>query len=165
MIDKIGVIGYEPCSIVSGPGIREVLYIGMCTHFCPGCHNEEYQNQKGDIHDIDEVVDILTENPKTNITLSGGDPLDIQFDATLELLKRLKAKSSKNIWVYTGYTYEEIVNSEKKDVLEYIDVLVDGKFDIDKRDITLKFKGSYNQDIIDVKESLKYKHKVLYDID
>ena len=81
--------------------------------------------------------------------------MTVQYENTLELLKQLKNKSNKNIWVYTGYTWEELFELNKQECLQYIDILVDGRFEQDKRDITLKFRGSSNQRIIDVQESLK----------
>ena len=164
MQNNIGILGINRVSLADGPGVRTVLYIGGCTHKCPGCHNESSHDDLGDMVPIDYVVAELLNNPYVDITISGGDGLTIQYEATLKLLKKLRAASSKNIWLYTGYTFEELINSDKKEVLDYIDVLVDGRFIESKRDITLKFKGSSNQDIIDVKESLYQKKKVLCDV-
>lgn len=103
----------------------------------------------------------MTEN--NDITLSGGDPLTFQFDNSLQLAKILKERYNKNIWVYTGFTWEQIGKSKRlKKILPYIDVLVDGKFELDKRDITLKFRGSSNQRVIDIQESLKQNKVILY---
>lgn len=162
IVNTINLIGYNPCSLADGEGVREVIYISQCTHRCLGCQNEKYWLDKGDEYLIDEVVYRLTKNPITNITISGGDGLTIQYENTLELLKRLKQKTHKNIWLYTGYTWEQLINSNKKEVLQYIDVLVDGKFETDKRDITLSFKGSSGQKIIDVQESLKQNKIILH---
>lgn len=162
IVNTINLIGYNSCSLADGEGVREVVYISKCTHRCLGCQNEKYWSDKGDVYLIEEVVDKLIKNPITNITISGGDGLTLQYESTLELLKRLKKKSNKNIWLYTGYTWEQLINSDKKEVLQYIDVLVDGKFEIDKRDITLTFKGSKNQQIIDVKKSLEKGEVILY---
>lgn len=162
-MDTINIIGYNPCSVADGDGLREVLYIALCTHHCPFCQNQKYWNDKGKEYSIEYLVNKLTTNPLTNITLSGGDGLTVQYENTLELLKQLKNKSSKNIWVYTGYTWEELINSDRSECLQYIDVLVDGRFEIDKRDITLKFRGSSNQRLIDVKKSLLQKEVILYE--
>jgi len=155
VIDTIRLIGYNPCSLNEGIGLREVCYIAECTHKCHGCHNEKYWYEKGDLYKIDEVVDKLTKNPITSITISGGDGLTVQYKNTLELLKRLKEKSNKNIWLYTGYTWEQLFELNKEEVLNYVDVIVDGRFEISERDVTLKFRGSSSQRIIDVKESLR----------
>jgi anaerobic ribonucleoside-triphosphate reductase activating protein len=163
IVNTINLIGYNPCSLADGEGVREVIYISQCTHECFGCQNEKYWHDKGDEYLIDDVVEKLNKNPVTNITISGGDGLTVQYENTLELLKRLKQKTNKNIWLYTGYTWSQLINSNKKEVLKYIDVLVDGKFEIDKRDITLTFKGSKNQMTINVQESLKRGEVVLYE--
>ena len=162
-MDTINIIGYNPCSVADGDGLREVLYIALCTHHCPFCQNQKYWNDKGKEYSIEYLVNKLTTNPLTNITLSGGDGLTVQYENTLELLKQLKNKSSKNIWVYTGYTWEELINSDKSECLQYIDVLVDGRFEIDKRDVTLKFRGSSNQRVINVRESLRERRVVTYE--
>ena len=162
-MNTINIIGYNPCSVADGEGLREVLYIALCTHHCPHCQNQKYWNADGKEYNIDYLVNKLTSNPLTNITLSGGDGFTVQYDSTLKLLKELKNKTNKTIWVYTGYTWEELINSDKSECLQYIDVLVDGRFEIDKRDITLKFRGSSNQRLIDVKKSLLQKEVILYE--
>ncbi|MEG0307216.1 MAG: anaerobic ribonucleoside-triphosphate reductase activating protein [Clostridium sp.] len=155
MENTIRLIGYNQCSLNEGIGLREVCYIAKCTHKCLGCHNERYWEDEGCGYDIDDVVSKLTKNPHTDITISGGDGLTIQYENTLELLKRLKEKSNKNIWIYTGYTWEQLFELGKAEVLKYVDVVVDGRFELSERDVTLKFRGSKSQRIIDVKESLK----------
>ena len=162
MNNTIRVIGYNPCSLIDGEGLREVLYIAECSHGCQGCQNQKYWKDKGEEFLISDIIKKITKNPSTDITISGGDGLTIQYKETLSLLKELKKHSNKNIWLYTGYTWEELINSDKKEVLLYIDVLVDGRFMIDKRDITLAFRGSSNQRIIDVKKSLKTKEVKLW---
>lgn len=164
-MDTINIIGYNPCSVADGDGLREVLYIALCTHHCPFCQNQKYWNDYGKEYEIDYLVDKLDANPLTNITLSGGDGLTVQYNNTLKLLKELKNKTNKNIWVYTGYTWEELINSDKSECLQYIDVLVDGRFEIDKRDITLKFRGSSNQRVINVRESLKQNKVIELELD
>jgi len=162
IVNTIRLIGYNPCSLADGEGVREVIYISQCTHKCLGCQNEKYWNDKGDDYLIDEVINKLNKNPVTSITISGGDGLTVQYSNTLELLKRLKQNTTKSIWLYTGYTWEQLINSDKKEVLNYIDILVDGRFEIENRDITLIFKGSSNQRIINVQKSLKRGEIVLY---
>lgn len=149
-METIRLIGYNPCSVTDGVGLREVVYVAFCTHKCPNCQNEKYWNDKGEEYLIDDVVEKLYKNPLTDITISGGDGLTIQYENTLELCKRLKQKGNKNIWLYTGYTLEELTKLKKSKILDYIDVLVDGRFEIDKRDTTLKFRGSSNQRIIKI---------------
>lgn len=155
MKNSIRVIGYNPCSLIDGYGLREVIYIAGCTHYCKNCQNQRYWEDKGEEWSIKDVVNKLISNPNTDITISGGDGLTIQYENTLELLRQIKSKSNKNIWLYTGYTWEKLINSYKKEILQYIDVLVDGKYKDNLRDISLAFRGSSNQRIIDVQKSLK----------
>lgn len=153
-------------SIVDGIGLRTVIFFSGCHHRCKGCHNPESWNiEYGNNYIIKEVVDeIQTNKIKQGITLSGGDPF-YQADEVLELVKELKIYDY-NIWAYTGYTFEEIINNDNKErseLLKYIDVLVDGRFVEELKDLTLKFKGSSNQRIIDVQKSLKENKVVLYE--
>ena len=100
------------------------------------------------------------------MTFSGGDPM-FQANQFLELAKLIKSNTQKTIWCYTGFTYDEIINSndeDRKELLKYIDVLVDGKFVEKEKDLTLKFRGSKNQRIIKVQESLKQDSIVFYQI-
>lgn len=105
---------------------------------------------------IEEIIDKINDNPIADVTISGGDSLTVQYKDTLKLLQAIKNKTSKNIWLYTGYTFEEVLES-KKECLEYIDVLVDGRFEIEKRDLSTLFRGSSNQRLIDVKKTLERK--------
>lgn len=162
-VDTIRLIGYNPCSVADGVGLREVLYIAQCTHRCKGCQNAKYWDDLGDEYTINEVVNKLIKNPLTNITLSGGDGLTVQYENTLELCKRLKEKSNKNIWVYTGYTYDELIKLNKTEIFKYIDVLVDGRYIEEQRNITLKFRGSENQEIIDIQKTLTKGEKILWE--
>lgn len=161
-MDTIRLIGYNPCSVNDGVGLREVIYVAFCTHKCVGCQNEKYWQDEGDEYLISDVVEKLYQNPLTDITISGGDGLTIQYENTLELCKRLKQKGDKNIWLYTGYKLEELFKLGKDGILNYIDVLVDGRFEINKRDTTLKFKGSSDQRCVDVKESLNKNEVVIW---
>lgn len=161
-MESIRLIGYNPCSVTDGIGLREVVYIAYCTHRCLGCQNEKYWNDDGDEYLIDDIVEKLYKNPLTDITISGGDGLTVQYENTLELCKRLKEKGNKNIWLYTGYVYENLFKIGKDEILKYVDILVDGRFDTTKKDITLKFKGSINQRVINVKESLKQNKVIEY---
>lgn len=133
-------------SIVDGEGVRTVIYLAGCSHKCLGCHNiESWSPDNGKDMTVDEIVDYVKD--LYDITLSGGDPL-YQYEDTIELAKRL-SREGKNIWLYTGYTIEEIFEHNKMyEILNYVDVVVDGRFEIEKKDLSLKFKGSSNQRII-----------------
>ena len=137
---------------VDGPGLRTSIYLAGCNHFCQGCHNPQSWDMNGGTEmTIDEVMAQVDEND-FNVTLSGGDPL-MQIDGVIELVKRIKA-GGRTVWCYTGYTYEEVASQPKlADVLNYIDVLVDGPYQASLRDISLRFRGSSNQRLVDVAKS------------
>ena len=155
------VLGYIPNSIVDGVGIRQVFFLAGCPHHCKGCHNPESWNPwSGNEVALHDVYFKALESP-VDVTFSGGDPM-FQCSELYKLCRRLH--EHRNIWVYTGYTWEEILNDPfKKAVLYHIDVLVDGKFEEDKRNPELRFRGSENQRIIDVQKSLKEKKIVLWE--
>ncbi len=137
---------------VDGPGLRTSVYFAGCSHHCPGCHNPQSWDENGGTEmTVDEIVAAVDDND-FNVTFSGGDPL-LQADGVAELARRLKA-SGRNIWCYTGYTYEEVARSERfARLLENIDVLVDGRFVEAERDTSLRFRGSRNQRLVDVAKS------------
>ena len=141
-------------SIVDGPGLRTVVWTQGCIHKCKGCHNQLTWDKYGGLeYDTSDIVkEILNVEMQSGVTFSGGDPLE-QYKACIEIMKELK-KHNINIWLFTGYLYEKILKSERKEILNYIDVLVDGPFQIEKKSLSLKFKGSSNQRTINVKESL-----------
>ena len=137
---------------VDGPGLRTSIYFSGCSHHCPGCQNPQtWDINAGNDTDIDDVLKTVIDND-FDVTFSGGDPL-FQVEEVTELAKRIK-QIGKNIWCYTGYTYEQILADCKlSQILPFIDVLVDGRFDINLRDISLRFRGSANQRLIDVHKS------------
>lgn len=137
-------------SIVDGEGLRTVVFFAGCPHFCKGCHNPSSWNRENGIDmTIDEIYEEVMSNPLTDVTFSGGEPF-IQADELQILAKRLK-ESNKNIWIYSGFTYEELIdhpNPNYQNLLMHCDVLVDGRFELDKHDPRLLFRGSANQRII-----------------
>lgn len=153
---NIYISGIKHDSIVDGDGLRNVIFVSGCWWSCKGCHNPTtHKTANGTLMTIDDVIrDVLSD--RNDITLSGGDPLTYQIKATTNLLKALKQeRPTVNIWCYTGYTWEELIKlPEAREALNYIDVLVDGRYEADKRDLDLLFRGSSNQRIIDVKKSL-----------
>ena len=140
-------------TIVDGVGLRYSLYFAGCSHACPGCHNEYSWNPKhGNLltyEKLEEIAKEINENTLLDgITISGGDPLFNPVDM-LKVLKFLKEKTKKNIWLYTGYTLEQVLEDElRRKCLEHVDVLVDGRFVKELYDPNLKFRGSSNQRII-----------------
>lgn len=155
-------------SIVDGPGLRAVLWTQGCNHHCKGCQNPQtWDFEGGGLVPIKDVLDAIDElEYHTGLTLSGGDPL-YQVNECLEIIKYAR-KKGLDIWVYTGFTYEEILKMAKKnkvytEFLENIDVLVDGRFILKERDLSLLFRGSRNQRLIDMPKTLKSNEIVLLD--
>ncbi|EEM56210.1 Anaerobic ribonucleoside-triphosphate reductase activating protein [Bacillus thuringiensis serovar monterrey BGSC 4AJ1] len=140
-------------SVVDGEGLRTVVFFAGCPHHCLGCHNPTSWNLYNGIEmNVKEIIKEISKNPLTDVTFSGGDPF-FQAIEVKEVAKAVKSLN-KNLWIYTGYTLEEIQNSQNNDMIEllhYGDVLVDGRFEIEKRDLTLPFRGSSNQHIIRLK--------------
>lgn len=153
-------------SILDGEGIRTIVWTQGCAHNCPGCQNPSTHSFDGGyVEDIETLKKELSElKGQTGITLSGGDPM-YQPEACLELCKF--AQSIKlDVWCYTGFTFEELLRMSEKnkvilELLQNINVIVDGKFDMKLRSFDAIFRGSTNQRIIDVKESLLKKEVVL----
>lgn len=151
----------DPTSINDGKGVRTVLYVSGCTMNCLGCHNpqthsfdygREFNNQAKEY-----LFKYLSKPYIDGLTLTGGHPLESRINKeVLSLIDEVKLKfPNKTIWLYTGYTIDEIINQEdmtNKFIISQCDYVVDGKFDITKRDITLAFRGSSNQKIYSVKE-------------
>ena len=155
-------------SIVDGPGLRTVIWTQGCAHHCPECQNPQTWDFKGGgLVPVSEVLKAIDElENQAGITFSGGDPM-YQPEACAEIAKYCKEKGY-NIWVYTGFTYEELMNLAKtkpiyKEFLKYIDILVDGPFLIKERDLSLLFRGSRNQRLIDVPKTRKARKVVLLD--
>lgn len=151
---------YYPNSTVDGVGVRQVFWAQGCEHHCKGCHNPSTWTTQDGFEMLNEEIVYTALKSPYNVTFSGGDPLYQISDLTAicELIAPLKT-----IWVYTGFTWEEVVNSEYKIVLPHIDVLVDGKFVEALKDPKLPFRGSSNQRLIDVKKSLNSDKVVLYE--
>lgn len=156
--------------ISNAPGICTTLFVSGCTHNCEGCFNKEQQDFTYGNDFTKEIEDEFIEYSKSKqvkaVNILGGEPMQQLMDDTLlKLLKRIKLEVNKPIWLWSGYTFEEIVNNPKRaEILREVDVLIDGKFEADKRDLMLKYKGSSNQRVIDVKKSIEAKEVVLYEI-
>jgi len=150
----------EQDSIVDGEGLRTVIWTQGCSHNCPGCHNPSTHDFNGgfevQIDDIKKQLQLL--KYQDGITLSGGDPF-FQAEACLEIAKYAHALNL-NVWCYTGFTFEQLIKLSKSkkvilDFLKQIDVLIDGRFILSEKSLNIKFRGSKNQRIIDVKKSLE----------
>lgn len=153
MADTLRVLDILHDSVVDGPGLRTVIFFSGCPHFCKGCHNPESWNIKnGQELTIESLVADVLSNPLTDVTLSGGDPF-FQAAVVKKVAKQLK-EAGKNIWAYTGYTLEQLLElgGDYTELLSYCDVLVDGPFILAKRNLSLDFRGSSNQRIIELKD-------------
>lgn len=141
--------------MINGEGLRVVLWVAGCSHKCQNCQNPHSWNESNGVPFIEETKQELFKELErdyiSGITFSGGDPLYINNRETItNLCKGIKEKfPNKNIWLYTGYVYEEVQDLE---IMKYIDVLIDGPYIESKRDIDLEWRGSSNQRIIKMKE-------------
>lgn len=163
--DTIRIMDITFSSSVDGTGFRDVLFVNYCPHHCEGCHNREtWDKANGRDVSIDYCYGELTKSSLTNVTFSGGEPF-CQAKPLKKLAEKLIA-AGKTIWIYSGYTFEEIIkDEEKKELLALCTVLVDGRFVLSQKGINMRFKGSENQRILDVKKSLENMEPVLADID
>ena len=148
---------------VDGPGFRTAIYAAGCPNGCPGCHNpESWDINCGRWMHTDEILQKVLADSFADVTFSGGDPM-YQPEGFTKLAHAIKKQTRKNIWCYTGYTFEKLLqNPRQAQLLEYIDVLVDGKFKEELKDEDLYFRGSRNQRLIDVQASLKRDETVVY---
>lgn len=144
--------------IANGPGIRTSIFVTGCKLNCKNCFNKEYQDPNfGQIwtqKTTNQVINYLKSDEISGLSILGGEPFESANDL-INILNDIKNKINKNIWIYSGYTFEYLMkNPVYKQLLEKVDVLVDGPFIESKKDLKLKFRGSSNQRIIDVKSSL-----------
>lgn len=146
---KIRVLDIAYETMADGPGLRTSIYCAGCAHHCPGCHNpQSWDFLGGQEMDVRELLAIIKDDDFADVTFSGGDPL-YQVEAFTELARLIKEETGKNIWCYTGFTYEEILSEPRLSaILPYIDTLVEGRFIQELRDPELLFRGSSNQRII-----------------
>lgn len=169
--------------MLNGDGLRVVIFISGCHHHCNGCHNPEtWDDNSGKVFNHDAINDIFNELDKdyiSGITLSGGDPLyPSNVDDVLELISFVKYRyQEKTIWLYTGYTWQQIFNTcvtddfnperdamldKRREIVSMCDVLVDGRFVESLADVNCPWVGSTNQRVIDVKKTLEQNEIVLY---
>lgn len=139
---------------VDGVGLRTSIYCAGCENRCEGCHNpQSWDLAGGRGMAVGEIFDLVVE-ADMNVTFSGGDPM-LHPQGFAALAKMIKTRTDKTIWCYTGYLFEDLIrHPARRALLENVDVLVDGRFVLAERDLTLRFRGSRNQRIIDVRRSL-----------
>lgn len=164
-MQSIRIAGVVRQSIVDGPGLRFVVFTQGCPHRCKGCHNPQTHDfSAGYDCPVEKILTEIDKNPLLRgLTLSGGEPF-CRAEELLPLVRTVRERG-KDIFCYTGYTFEELLacgdrNPSVRTLLELTDVLVDGRFEWEFRDLSLRFRGSTNQRILDVKRSLEQEKPV-----
>lgn len=159
---KIRVFGTVNDSIVDGPGLRYVVFTQGCLHQCVGCHNPQSHDLKGGyFKDIDDLLVDIDQNPLLDgVTISGGEPF-LQVEPLIDFVKKVKQRGL-HVMIYSGYTYEDILSlsDQAKLLLSLCDTLVDGRFILSQRSLSLLYRGSSNQRIINIPLSLQM-HQVM----
>ena len=153
--NTIRILDIKYGTSVDGIGLRTSLYCAGCENHCPGCHNpQSWNDQGGEPMGVDELFRLIVD-ADMNVTFTGGDPM-LHPEGFIALAKLIKQHTSKTIWCYTGYLFEDLINHPiRKALVELCDVIVDGRYLEAERDLSLHFRGSRNQRIIDVKKSLQ----------
>ena len=147
--------------ISNGPNIRATLFVSGCTHNCKGCFNKDYQdfNYGKEWTSITETLFLCyAKDPKVKgINILGGEPLQQTMDNSLaDLLAKIKENTNKPIWLWTGYKLEDVINNTKiMNILQYVDVLIDGRFEEDKKDLNIMYRGSANQRVINLTKTFE----------
>ena len=158
----------RPYDIANGPGVRTTLFVSGCTHNCRGCFNKEQQSfEYGDVftkETEDNFIRLTAKDEIDGVNILGGEPMQQTMDSTLlSLLKRIRKETGKEIWLWSGYEFEDIISNPKRfELLKQIDVLVDGKFELEKKNLNLQYRGSSNQRIIDVQKTLQNNNIIVY---
>lgn len=166
----MNVAGINFESVVDGEGVRVVVFVSGCLHNCKGCHNPSSHSftagQAFTSELQDEIITYIQNTPfVSGLTLSGGDPMYSAKEATAFIEKLRQKIPNTSIWIYSGFTYEAIqTDTDMRKLLKLCDVLVDGEFILDQRDVTLPYKGSRNQRIIDIQKSMDRKEIVIKEI-
>lgn len=160
--NSIRVLDIRYGTSVDGEGLRTSIYCSGCENRCEGCHNpQSWDWEAGEKISITELFDRIVE-ADMNVTFTGGDPM-LHPDSFIELARLIKSHTDKTIWCYTGYRFEELMqNPQRRELAELCDVIVDGPFVLAERDLSLRFRGSRNQRIIDVQQSLHGEICLLY---
>ena len=166
MNNEISILNIIEDTTVDGPGFRTTIYCAGCPNHCKGCHNpESWDINNGQLTPIEDILKVILDDEFADVTFSGGDPM-FQPEGFTALAKAIKANSNKNIWCYSGFTFEQIIQHPKqRALLECIDVLVDGRYEENLKEEGLIFRGSSNQRLIDVKATLEKHEITLYDTD
>lgn len=139
---------------VDGPGLRTSIYCAGCEHHCPGCHNpQSWDVSAGQLYDISQLFEEI-QKAEMNVTFTGGDPM-LSPEGFIRLAQMIKKNTNMTIWCYTGYKFETLMqDTSRRALAELCDVIVDGPYLASQRDLSLPFRGSRNQRIIDVQRSI-----------
>ena len=141
----IRVLSIIEDTMVDGPGFRTSIYCAGCRHKCPGCHNpQSWDFSGGREMSTEELMRIIVADPYANVTFSGGDPM-YQAAGFAELARAIHRRTNKDIWCFTGFRFEDLIQHDQRELLEQLDVLVDGPYVASLRDPDLLFRGSSNQ--------------------
>ena len=162
-INNIRILDIKYGTSVDGIGLRTSLYCAGCENQCPGCHNpQSWDDQGGEEMSVEELFRLIVD-ADMNVTFTGGDPM-FHPEGFTKLARLIITHTNKYIWCYTGYRFEDILlHPSRKALLELCDVLVDGPFILSEKDLTLTFRGSRNQRIIDVQASLSAQKVILHE--
>lgn len=163
------IADYKAFNFVDGEGVRNSLYVSGCLFACEGCFNKAIQNfhygQPYTRELEEQIIADLRHDYVQGLTLLGGEPF-LNTEVCLQIVKRVRAEfgTTKDIWSWSGYTFEELLleTEDKLELLSLIDILVDGRFELSKRNLNLQFRGSSNQRILDVPTSLEKKEAVIW---
>ena len=152
--NNIRVLDIKYGTSVDGIGLRTSIYCAGCQNHCPGCHNPQSWNENGGEPISVEVLFKNIVDADMNVTFTGGDPM-LHPEGFIELAQMIKDNTNKNIWCYTGYKFEDLIqHPTRRKLVELCDVIVDGPYVESERDLSLHFRGSRNQRVIDVQKSL-----------
>lgn len=164
-MNNIRILAIKYGTSVDGIGLRTSLYGAGCEHHCPGCHNpQSWDEDGGEVYTVEELFRLVVE-ADMNVTFTGGDPM-FHPEGYTELAQMIKEQTDKTLWCYTGYSYEQLLeHPARRALLQWCDILVDGPFLESERDLSLPFRGSRNQRIIDVQASLSEEKVVLFQLD
>ena len=170
----MNIAGIKEASIENGIGCRTCVFVSGCTHNCPGCFNKEAQDfnygKSFTREHLQKILNSLKPKYIKGITILGGEPMEVKNQSgVLAIVKEVKKKyPDKTIWIYSGYKYEQLIDPNNtihteytNDILNNIDILVDGEFVLAKKDLSLRFKGSSNQRVIDIPKTLKQKKIII----
>lgn len=152
--------------VSNAPFVNSTIFFSGCAHKCKECFNKEAQDFNFGNEFNEEVEDLFisyVSDPNVKgACLLGGEPFQQDLDILLRFVRRIKTETGKPVWIWSGYTWDELISDTNKlKILENVDVLIDGRFELDKRDLKLKYRGSSNQRVIDVRKSLESNEVVL----